>query len=81
MDQEGRWGFGEVRHHFAVKVVGNFVVVGVVQRNPQVRQRGGQDLRVNFDHIMGYFGDGAPMPQLSGMFPIHHGKLDGESLA
>ena len=64
MDQEGRGGFGEVGHHFAVKVVGDFVVIGVVQGNPQVRQWGGQDLRVNFDHIWGYFGDNAPMPQL-----------------
>ena len=41
IDQEGRGGFAEVIHHFAVKVVGNFVVVGVVQGNPQVRQWGG----------------------------------------
>jgi len=53
MDQEGRGGFGEVSHHFAVKVVGDFVVVGVVQGNPQVCQRRGQNLRVNFDHIRG----------------------------
>ena len=64
MDQEGRRGFGEVSHHFAVKLVGDFVVVGVVQGNPQVRQRGWQDLRVNFDPIRGYFGDGAPMPDV-----------------
>ena len=76
MDQKGRGGFGEVSHHFAVQVVGNFLVVGVVQGNPQVRQRGGQNPRVNFDHIAGYFGYGAPMPQLSGMFPIYHSELD-----
>ena len=35
---------------------------------------------MNFDPIMGYFGDGARMSQLSGMFPLHHGKLDGEPL-
>ena len=78
MDQEGRGGLGEEGYHFAAKVVRDFVAVGVVQGNPQVRQRRGQDLRVNFDHIMGYFGDGPPMPQLSGMLPIHHGKLNGE---
>ncbi len=38
MDQEGRGGFGEVRHHFAIEVVGNFVAVGVVPGSPQVRQ-------------------------------------------
>ena len=43
MDHEGKGGFEEVSHHFAVKLVGDFVVVGGVQRNPQVRQRGGQD--------------------------------------
>ena len=80
MDQEGRGRFGEVSHHFAVKVVGNFVVVRIVEGNPQVRQWRGQDLRVNFDPIGGYFGDGAPMPQLYGMLPIHHDKLDGDPL-
>jgi hypothetical protein len=49
MDQESRRGLGEEGYHFAVKVVGDLVVVGVVQGNPQVRQGGGQDLRVNFD--------------------------------
>ena len=43
MDQEGRGGLGEDGHHFAVKVVGDFAVVGVVQGNPQVRQRGGRN--------------------------------------
>ena len=40
MDQEARGGFGEVSHHFAVKVVGDFVAVGVIQGNPQVGQWG-----------------------------------------
>ena len=52
MDQEGQGEFGEVNYHFAVKVVGDFVAVGIVQGNPQVRQGGGQDLRVNFGHII-----------------------------
>src|SRR5512135_3580784 len=80
MDQEDRRGFTEASHHFAVKVVSNFPVVRVVQGNPQVRQRGGQDLRVNLHHIRGYSGYGSPMPQLSLMFPIHYGKLDGDPL-
>ena len=60
----------------AKKVIDNFGAIGVVPGNPQVRQRGGQGLGVNSDHIMGWFGDDTVTPQLSGMFLSAAGYRD-----